>query len=161
MFTRHYCRSCRSVDLARQEHAPRHDEEFAGECDDRLAGPDLARLAGIELAEGTAVPLGQGMGGFDQEGSKERAPRFADAPLAVLLAGLHDRRIETGIPRHLFGPGEAMGIPEDRPRGGCADQAHAGDCQEHLDRRHVGDAAGDFALEAINLGLQRGDLSNR
>jgi len=41
-----------------------------------------------------------------------------------------------------------MGIPEDRPAGGRADQAHAGDCQEHLDRRHVGDAAGDFALEA-------------
>jgi len=35
------------------------------------------------------------MGGFHQEGPEERAASFADAPLAVLLAGLHDRRIET------------------------------------------------------------------
>jgi len=51
------------------------------------------------------------MGGLHQEDPKERAPRFAQVSLAVLLAGMHDRRIETGIPLHLFGPGEAMGSP--------------------------------------------------
>jgi len=38
-------------------------------------------------------------------------------------------------------------------------QARAGDRREHLDRRHVGDTAGDFSLDPVNLGLQRGELA--
>ncbi len=51
-----------------------------------------------------------------------------------------------------------MGIREDRPSGGRADQAHADDRHEHLDCRHIGDAAGDLALEAVYLGVQRTNL---
>jgi MFS superfamily sulfate permease-like transporter len=43
------------------------------------------------------------MGRFYQEGTKQRAACLADTALAVLLSGLHDRRIEAGIARYLFG----------------------------------------------------------
>ncbi len=63
------------------------------------------------MTERTAVPPGDGMGGLHQEGAEERAARCADTPLAMLFTRLDDRRVETGIAGHLFGPGEAMGIP--------------------------------------------------
>jgi len=54
---------------------------------------------------------GERMSRFYQEGAKQRAACFANPPVAVLLPGLHDRRIEAGIAGHLFGPRETMGIP--------------------------------------------------
>ena len=100
------------------------------------------------------------MGRFYQEGTKQRAACLADTALAVLLSRLHDRRIEAGVPRHLFGPREAVGLPQDRPGGGRADEPHAGYRQQNLDGGDVGHPAGDFALDSLNLDFQRGDLTN-
>ena len=100
------------------------------------------------------------MSRFYQKGAKRRAACFANASLAVLLSGLHDRRIEAGVARHSFGPREAVGLPQDRPRGGRADEPHARYRQQHPDGGDVGHTAGDFALDSLNLGFQRGDLTN-
>jgi len=103
-----------------------------------FAGPDLLCLAGVELTQGAGIPPGERMGRFYQEGTKQRAACLADTALAVLLSGLYDRRIEAGVARHLFGPREAVGLPQDRPRGGRADEPHAGDRQQNLDGGDVG-----------------------
>jgi len=77
----------------------------------------------------------------------------------MLVTRLDDRRIEASVAGHLFGPGEAMGISDNGPRGSRRDQPDARDRQQHLDSRDVGDAASDLSLDPINLCLQRGDLA--
>jgi len=88
VFARHGDRSYRSVDLARQEHAPRYDEEFAGERDDGSPGPDLRRFASVELTERPVVRLGQGMGGLDQEGPQTPGSTGALSSVGRLLRKL-------------------------------------------------------------------------
>ncbi len=86
------------VNFARQEHAPRDDEEFPGNAMIVLRGPALLRLTDIELSEGAGVPPGEGVGGLDEECVRScGAARLADAALETLIARLDDRRVETGI----------------------------------------------------------------
>lgn len=81
------------VVLATGEHAPEHDDEFAGGRDDRFAVPAPGAKALIERAQRAGL-LDDAPRGFDQRPPCGGRPALGDlARLGRCLAGLADLRV--------------------------------------------------------------------
>jgi hypothetical protein len=161
MFARDLAGSAGPVDLTGQPHAPRDDEDFSRECHDGFRVADLRLLPPIELPERALVVSAQAHRHLDQERPKQGVAVLADASMPELFTGLHERRVETRITRHLFGIGEAVRISQTGPDRGRRQHADVRDRQQ---LSHFGDrvdARGDFALDDENLSFHRGGLAHR
>ncbi len=151
----------RAVLFAGEQHAPGDDPELTRQGDHSLFVADLDALPAKELAERSVIAPGKPCRRFHQYGAQERVAALADAAMVQPFARLDDGRIQPNIAAHLFRNRKALGVTEASPQRGRGNHPDIRDRQELPDLWHRLYAGRDFGLDRMDLGVQRGQLTQR